>query len=605
MDCKLSDLIPRHELRLMAEACHKACGVAVSIKNAGDDRVLAGAGWQVICAGYHRMHPKSRERCMQSRSFDIGQELRLDAKEYLCRNGLRHLAIPMLVEGRHLGTYYLTQFFYDTDVRDREYFAAQAREFGYDVDEYLEALQEVPVLTRERAKEIVSYMSTFSRLIADLATRNLRLKAALEENERIQARLRESSALTESILNVIPSPIFIKDRAGVYTGCNDAFSAFLERPREEFLGKGVFDLYPEVEAKKYHEMDEALMASDGIQMYDFRMTRKDGTVREVMFSKAATHDAEGEVSGIVGVVTDITERNQAARALRESQERYRFLAENSADIIWRLDADHRFVYASPADERTRGFHYAEILGLTVWDAMHPDHVERIKRHCREYAASIQGKPEPAPMRLEVPLLHKNGGTLWAEILSTPVRTDDGAITGYHLVARDISKRKAYEERLVFVSTHDALTGLFNRAHFEAEYRRASQGRLLPVSIIMADVDGLKTINDTLGHAAGDDLIKNAADILRMAFRSGDLVARLGGDEFAVLLPGADENAVAESVKRIHAEVEAFRRRGGSSCPVRLSVGAATAGTPEGLESLLRDADKRMYENKSAGKSTQS
>jgi diguanylate cyclase (GGDEF)-like protein len=237
--------------------------------------------------------------------------------------------------------------------------------------------------------------------------------------------------------------------------------------------------------------------------------------------------------------------------------------------------------------------------------MLPEYVEAMQQRCRDYLLAIKDVPDPVPMRVEVPLVHKRGGSFWTEILSTPVREADGTITGYHLVARDISQRKAYEEQLVFVSTHDALTGLFNRAHFEAEFHRAGQGRLLPVSIIMADVDGLKRINDTLGHAAGDELIKAAADILRKAFRSGDLVARLGGDEFAVLLPGADEHAVAESLKRINAETAACECRKTTSCPVRLSLGAATGRTPEELESLLRDADKRLYQNKSAHKSTQS
>ncbi len=599
----LVDLIERHELRLMVEACHKACGVAVSIKDVDDDQVLVGAGWQVICAGYHRVHPVSRERCIQSQNRPFTPGAGMEVQDMLCHNGLRHLSFPMLVDGRHIATYYLTQFFYDTDVRDTDAFEAQARELGFDEEEYLAALAEVPVLSRERAQEIISYMGTFSRLITDLATRNLRLKLALQENERIQTRLRETTALTESILNVIASPLFLKDRSGVYTGCNDAFSTFLERPREEFIGKGVFDLYPEVEARKYFEMDEALMAADVVQMYDFRMSRKDGAVREVMFSKAATHDAHGKVSGIVGVITDITERNQVARALRESQERYRFLAENSADIIWRLDQEHRFIYASPADERLRGFHYTEVLGQSLWDAVHPDHVGLMRQRCQDFLASFAHTPGPDPMRVETPLVIKGGGSLWVEILCNPVREDDGAICGYHLVARDITQRKSYEEELVFMSTHDALTGLYNRAHFEAEFSRAAQGRVLPVSVIMADVDGLKTVNDLQGHAAGDELIKGAAEILRKSFRAGDLVARLGGDEFAVLLVGADESIVAESLRRICAEIGACRLQRDPGAP-RLSLGAATARTPEELESVLRLADQRMYENKTAHKTGQ-
>lgn len=292
----------------------------------------------------------------------------------------------------------------------------------------------------------------------------------------------------------------------------------------------------------------------------------------------------------------------SSRAMQESEERYRFLAENSVDIIWRLDAEHHIIYASPADEHIRGFHHTEVLGQEVWNTMSPDFVALMQQRCRDYLASIAGISDPLPLRLEVPLLRKDGSSVWAEILSKPVRGKDGSLQGFHLVARDISLRKAHEEQLVFVSTHDALTGLHNRAHFEAEFKRAAQGRLLPVSVIVTDVDGLKAVNDSLGHAAGDELIKAAADCLRRSFRAGDLVARLGGDEFAVLLPGADEAAVAESLQRIRAEMECSGQR--PPCvQVSMSLGAATASTPEELAQVLREADRRMYQDKTARKTS--
>ena len=138
--------------------------------------------------------------------------------------------------------------------------------------------------------------------------------------KRTEDALRETTALTESILNAIPSPIFIKNRAGAYIGGNAALSAFLGRPKEEYLGKGVFELYTEEDARKYFDMDEALMAADGVQTYDYRLTNKNGETREVLFSKAATHDVAGKVNGIVGVVTDITERIRAEEELIKARD---------------------------------------------------------------------------------------------------------------------------------------------------------------------------------------------------------------------------------------------------------------------------------------------
>ncbi|MBU1229180.1 MAG: PAS domain S-box protein [Proteobacteria bacterium] len=142
----------------------------------------------------------------------------------------------------------------------------------------------------------------------------------ITERRRTEVELREGAALTESILNAIPSPIFIKNRAGVYIGSNDAFSSYLGRPKAEVIGKGVFEVFSEEEARKYFAMDEALMAEDGVQTYDFQYTNMSGEKLDVMFTKAATHDAAGKVNGIVGVIMDITARKRAEEELIKAKE---------------------------------------------------------------------------------------------------------------------------------------------------------------------------------------------------------------------------------------------------------------------------------------------
>jgi diguanylate cyclase (GGDEF)-like protein len=161
---------------------------------------------------------------------------------------------------------------------------------------------------------------------------------------------------------------------------------------------------------------------------------------------------------------------------------------------------------------------------------------------------------------------------------------------------DITARKKAEAYLKYLGTHDVLTSLYNRAYFEEERIRLERGRRFPVTVLILDVDGLKQVNDNQGHAAGDDLLRRVAEVLRSSFRAEDVVARIGGDEFAVLLPNTDAPAAAQSVERIHRLIElnnAFYQ----GVALSLSIGAATAGSGGNLEEAQRAADDRMYQDK--------
>jgi diguanylate cyclase (GGDEF)-like protein len=171
---------------------------------------------------------------------------------------------------------------------------------------------------------------------------------------------------------------------------------------------------------------------------------------------------------------------------------------------------------------------------------------------------------------------------------------------FNSMIESLREKRAAEEKVLYVSIHDPLTDLYNRGYFEEEMARAERGRNFPVSIMMADLDGLKKINDTLGHAVGDSLIKDAANVLRQAVRANDVVARLGGDEYALILPGADAVCATRVVDRIR-EIEAEFNREPREYQVRFSIGIATSGAGEPLAETLKSADERMYRDKSARK----
>ncbi len=164
------------------------------------------------------------------------------------------------------------------------------------------------------------------------------------------------------------------------------------------------------------------------------------------------------------------------------------------------------------------------------------------------------------------------------------------------IARDITERKQMEEKLKQLSIHDSLTGLYNRGFFNEELARFERGRQFPISFVMADVDHLKEVNDHQGHAAGDILIKRAAQVLNAAFRADDIVARIGGDEFAVILPNTNAIAVKNTLLRIRNNLQEYNAAQ-AEASISISFGVSTADKSTPLLDALKEADANMYREK--------
>jgi diguanylate cyclase (GGDEF)-like protein len=183
------------------------------------------------------------------------------------------------------------------------------------------------------------------------------------------------------------------------------------------------------------------------------------------------------------------------------------------------------------------------------------------------------------------------------ITVNPTFDVEGNLAGAVHVARDITNRRAMEDQLRYLSTHDELTKLNNRTYFEAEVERLKRGSVAPLSVVIADLDGLKEVNDRFGHDHGDALIRGAADMLRDIFRTDDTIARIGGDEFAVLLKGVGRSQLAVIMERARQMLSDGVHQSEHGLKVRISMGGATAHLPAGLEKAIRDADMAMYADK--------
>jgi len=172
--------------------------------------------------------------------------------------------------------------------------------------------------------------------------------------------------------------------------------------------------------------------------------------------------------------------------------------------------------------------------------------------------------------------------------------DDKIIT----VIKNITESVEKEKKIKYLSFHDELTGLYNRRYLNAEIKRLTKSRKLPISVVIGDLDKLKSVNDNYGHSYGDKYIKRAAEILKSTFRSEDIIARIGGDEFAVLLPETDRELSEEICDRIRINFEKSNRVENFPIPLSISLGTATMNSNDHeLEKYYKDADQKMYKNK--------
>jgi diguanylate cyclase (GGDEF)-like protein/PAS domain S-box-containing protein len=188
-------------------------------------------------------------------------------------------------------------------------------------------------------------------------------------------------------------------------------------------------------------------------------------------------------------------------------------------------------------------------------------------------------------------------TRWFELQQRRLYDRHDRLVGALIVLRDVTSRKALEEQLRRESYSDQLTGLSNRRYFQDECARLKGSREFPVAVVTFDLDGLKAVNDSLGHASGDQLLQTMAAFLRQFFRGGDRIYRLGGDEFAALLPSTSAAELQAVAIRLPASLALFNRT--SPMPLRFSSGWTIVEHPEGLEAGLREADAMLYREKRA------
>lgn len=277
-----------------------------------------------------------------------------------------------------------------------------------------------------------------------------------------------------------------------------------------------------------------------------------------------------------------------------AEARYRLLAEHLSDLVAHHEPNGRYEWLSSSVTEILGYRPAELIGRDPYELFHPGDVDRIRTESHELL--LDGRASDTVIRYR--MRRKDGEYIWLESLTETIRDASGEIARLQVSSRDITDRLAVEDDLQRRAHHDPLTGLANRALFTLHLDAlvASDGPAGDFAVLYIDLDRFKTVNDTLGHAAGDELLCQLADRLRLVTRACDTVARIGGDEFAIIVTDVATAAHAQAAaERVERTLRTPFDLAGSRRPVSASIGVAIGRADHASSGeVLREADLAAY-----------
>jgi diguanylate cyclase (GGDEF)-like protein/PAS domain S-box-containing protein len=298
------------------------------------------------------------------------------------------------------------------------------------------------------------------------------------------------------------------------------------------------------------------------------------------------------------------DRETARTALVASESRLQVLLDNAADVIGIVDVGGSIVYISPAVESLLGRPPAEYLGRNAIELADPRDQHRLRAAVA--AAGDSGGIGAGFVDTDIRVQHSAGGTRWVEMRISG-QIEAVGVQGWVVNIREVTDRKLFEEELRRQATTDPLTGVLNRTAFSERLAAATVAidPAAPPAVLFVDVDDFKSVNDTLGHAAGDELLRTVAGRLTAEMRAEDVIARLGGDEFAVLLTFADGERLRDVADRLLVSLREPMELDGTTVSVTASIGGALGVPGDTAERLLHSADTAMYSAKRTGKDSRS
>lgn len=413
--------------------------------------------------------------------------------------------------------------------------------------------------------------------------------------------LNEAKSLFELFFETIPDATMIVsfDEWSLFD-CNHAFETLVGLSKADLLSKSLQEISFFQNAEQEKLFEEYTKQSEKQKSFSLEIKSIYGEAYHGLLSSAIIH-IENE-KFILSVIKNITELKNLEKQLRDSEAIHRLLADNASDVIWTMDLSGAFTYVSPSVEKLRGYTPQEVMAQTKEELLCPLSLKHLEKGLEDATYSVQNHLPFQVYRADVEQPCKDGTTVWTDLTVSGIYNDKNQFLGMLGVSRDITERIKMEEEVRRLTEIDRLTQLYNRLKLDTvlfqEIERSKRSNSL-FAIILLDIDDFKRVNDNHGHIAGDEVLKEIAEIIRASIRKIDTAGRWGGEEFVIVLPETDGEGAQGLAEKIRLKINAHPFQ--SAGYLTASFGVAAFEHHINETELVSRADHAMYEAKHAGK----